>query len=281
MCPISEQSNGGAYHSIIANSLSYRRLRMANESSLIKILGENDEKLRAKAIAMAEQGDLAGLESLFSFGLRIDAYRGLFGFTCLHHACNRGHVAVVSELLKHGVSINACNESGETPLHLACYSGQLNVVELLIDKGALLELANGDGETCLFYAAKRNMPAVTRLLLQRGANPESVDRFGDRAIDHSADERVRREFQHKYAPEAAGGLGHAALLLVFKYLSAREVCRGACVSTRWHRASESEQIWTALGIRRWEFALKSTLGLPPAPAQSFSRRSSKDSSGKK
>ena len=52
----------------------------------------------------------------------------------------------------------------------------------------------------------------------------------------------------------ASRLPYTELLQVFSYLTAKDVCRAAMVSGKWHRVSECEEIWKALGVRRWELA---------------------------
>lgn len=216
-----------------------------------------------------------GLAELLQNGLKLKGSRGLYGFTPLHHACNRGHMNVVSQLLKAGVDINETNDSGETALHLACYSGRLLIVDLLLDKGANINAVNQYGESALFYAVRRKSYALARVLLQRGADPTIEDRYGDKAIDHAEDERMRNEFYQKHVVDARRGqLNHDDLLYIYKYLNAKDICRCALVSGKWHRVSQTEELWARLGIRRWELALTASLGFQTAPAASFSRRSS-------
>lgn len=93
----------------------------------------------------AEKGDLDGIVKLISNGLDIQQCRGLGGyiyisylfffllnskksillrnrdrFTPLHHACNRGHAHVVSELIKMRIPVNCVNDSGEVKKFLRC-----------------------------------------------------------------------------------------------------------------------------------------------------------------
>ena len=244
-------------------------------SSFLRILSEDEEKVSARALALAEQGDRDRLLELLEKGLKLHECRGLFGYSCLHHACNRGHMRVVAELLKHDAEVDARDDSGESPLHLACYAGQLLIVDMLLDKGADINALNAYLETPLFYAAKRGMPAVTRLLLQRGANPLLENQFGDRAVDVAHDERTRLELTYRPVLQQNEYLSFDILLLVFGYLTPREVCRCACVSGKWHRVAESEEVWRRFPVRRWEMALHSSLGFPVAPSASFTRRGSK------
>ena len=62
----------------------------------------------------------------------LNLYLCIKGFSPLHHACNRGHSAMVFELLRLCVPIDVRNDSLETPLHLAVYSGNLLIVDQLL-----------------------------------------------------------------------------------------------------------------------------------------------------
>lgn len=189
---------------------------------------------------------------------------------------------MVSEILKSQLSIiNTSNHAGETALHLAVYAGNMNIVEQLLDHGADIDARNEYGESALFYAARRSMPALVRMLLQRGSDMDLEDRFGEKPAEHSSNAHTMQAFETQKVDQA-GMLPLNELLLVFRYLDARDVCRSAMVAGRWHRASESEEIWAKLGVRRWECALQSTLGFA-APASALfrprtsSKRSQKDS----
>jgi ankyrin repeat protein len=112
--------------------------RALNSDSLLRILDEKKAYTNNEMIMMAELGDVSGIAMLLSGGdVDISSCRGLAGYTPLHHACNRGHLAVVSEILKIHLSfINTTNDTGETSLHLAVYAGNMTIVEQLLDHGA-------------------------------------------------------------------------------------------------------------------------------------------------
>lgn len=122
--------------------------RASNSDSLLRILGEKKALQNNEMIMMAEVGDVSGIAILLGGGdVDFLSCRGLAGYTPLHHACNRGHLAVVSEILKFHLSfINASNDTGETALHLAVYAGNMNIVEQLLDHGADI----GESYTCIF-----------------------------------------------------------------------------------------------------------------------------------
>lgn len=227
--------------------------RELNSDSLLRILDEANAFKSNEVIMMSEVGDLAGLILMIQNGVSLLSCKGLSGYTPLHHACNRGHVAVVSEILKAQLSmINSSNDTGETALHLAVYAGNMNIVEQLLDHGANVDARNEYGETPLFYAARRNMPALIRLLLQRGSDIEASDRYGERAVDHCTSSHTTQAFEASRIDQT-GMLPLNELFFVFQFLDAREICRCAMVAGKWHRVSETERIWAGLGVRRYVF----------------------------
>ncbi|CRG83432.1 Ankyrin-1 [Talaromyces islandicus] len=71
----------------------------------------------------------------------------------LHFACKSGHVEMVSELLQHGVDINAkTRETGSTPLHVACQYGHCQTILHLLERGADINATDKNGRTPLHVA---------------------------------------------------------------------------------------------------------------------------------
>ena len=58
------------------------------------------------------------------------------GWNVLHHASRSGNVAIMEEILSHGVDIESRNNSGVTPLMLAEIYGNSEAVAYLLSKGA-------------------------------------------------------------------------------------------------------------------------------------------------
>lgn len=294
--------SSSAYTTVFSDTAKTAVLnRELTGDALLRILSEKEALISHEIMLYAETGNVAGLIELVG-GINhqtsdtaaiqlLQKVRGLGGYTPLHHACNRGHAVMVSELLKFKVNINATNDNGETPLHLAAYSGNLLVVDQLLDRGIDVNKQNIYGETALFYAARKDMPALVRLLLQRGAKKDIEDRYGDLAIDCCNKDYTRRAFETAFIDNQCNGpalgtngvkghllLSYKELVHIFKFLDVRSVCSAACVSGKWHRVSEAEEIWKNLGRRRWELALHSSVGFYVGAASSFrsSRRPSKD-----
>jgi ankyrin repeat protein len=98
-----------------------------------------------------------------------------FGGTALIPAAERGHVAVVEELLTHtDVDVNHINNLGWTALLEAIVLSDggprhQQIVQLLIDHGADVNIPDKNGVTPLQHARERGFNAIERILVQAGA----------------------------------------------------------------------------------------------------------------
>ncbi|WP_396136200.1 ankyrin repeat domain-containing protein [Brevibacillus brevis] len=98
-----------------------------------------------------------------------------FGGTALIPAADRGHVAIVEELLTHSdVNIDHVNRLGWTALLEAVILGDggerhQQIVRLLIEHGADVNLADHDGVTPLQHAKNRGFREMVEALTQAGA----------------------------------------------------------------------------------------------------------------
>lgn len=247
--------------------------RELGTDSLLRILSEPNVKTSNDIIYFAERGDSNGVKRMIEERIDVIKTRGMDGFTPLHHACNRGHVQITSMLLVAGMDVDCTNNTGETPLHLATYMGHLLIVEQLLDCGANINARNCYGETALFYASRKGYPALVRLLLQRGANASIIDSNDEVALDHAFDRRTAESFDIAGRSASSGSavqrISHSALQRIYSFLTTKEIGRSACVCGKWHRASESEEVWAASKLRRWEYALQASLGFDIAPMAQF------------
>jgi hypothetical protein len=264
---------------------TYTLQREHSSDDFLRLTSSRDTEQYEKLLTAAEKGDYATVQAILSDGRAYNDHRGFGGANALHYASHRGHAAIVSCLLKAGFNVNARNDSGESPLHVAVYNGHLLIVEQLLDKGADINAVNNYNETPLIYACQKSMPALVRLLLLRGADVSIEDRYGDKAIDHASDARTAVMFDNITTVEPPGTLLYDQVLQVFSFLTAKDIGRCSMVCGKWHRASENEEVWNRLGVRRWEYALQSSLGFgPPATASFRPKTSSKKrstTSGKK
>ena len=98
-----------------------------------------------------------------------------FGGTALIPAAERGHVAVVGELLAHSdVNVNHVNNLGWTALLEAIVLSDggpkhQQIVQLLIDHGADVNIADKEGVTPLQHARTHGYAEIEGMLVQAGA----------------------------------------------------------------------------------------------------------------
>ena len=99
-----------------------------------------------------------------------------FGGISIIPASERGHVAVVRELLtRTDINVNHVNNLGWTALLEAILlsdggKAHQQIVQLLIDYGADVNLADKDGVTPLQHACARGFTEIERILLQADAH---------------------------------------------------------------------------------------------------------------
>ena len=74
------------------------------------------------------------------------------GWTPLHYAATRGHVAVMDLLLENHAYIDAASPNGSTPLMMAALYGTASAVKLLLEAGADPLIQNEQGLTAIDFA---------------------------------------------------------------------------------------------------------------------------------
>ncbi len=100
----------------------------------------------------------------------LDSFNG----TGLIRAAERGHVLIVEELLRTGITVDHVNRLGWTALLEAIILGDgglqhTAVVRLLVDAGADVNLADRDGVTPLAHARDRGYGEIAAILERAGA----------------------------------------------------------------------------------------------------------------
>jgi ankyrin repeat protein len=99
-----------------------------------------------------------------------------YGGTALIPAAERGHVAVVEQLLTHtDVDVNHVNNLGWTALLEAIVLSDggprhQQIVQLLVDHGADVNIPDKQGVTPLQHARKRGFEAIERILVRAGGH---------------------------------------------------------------------------------------------------------------
>jgi ankyrin repeat protein len=83
-------------------------------------------------------------------------------------------IGVIDMLLAHGASLDATNETGDTPLHIALDRNDLKLAKQLLEAEPNLEDPGRFGQNIVCVAtAKQNVPFL-KLLLEHGADPNTV-----------------------------------------------------------------------------------------------------------
>ena len=144
----------------------------------------------------ARSGDVATLSKLLDehpdkLGTRADPY----GWTLLHFASHRGHVAVVDVLLRRGLDVNVREQGDNTyAMHWAAAAGHLEIVRRLADAGGDVVGHGDDHElevigwaTCWEGCDDDVHRAIAAFLVSRGARHHIFS-----AIAHSLTDEVRR-----------------------------------------------------------------------------------------
>ena len=117
--------------------------------------------------ALTDQRDLA--EQLIKKGADVNKT----GWTPLHYAATKGHLAIISLLLEQHAYIDAESPNGTTPLMMAAMYGTAAAVKLLLQEGADPQLKNQQGLTALEFAERASRPDAVELIAAavRGKKP--------------------------------------------------------------------------------------------------------------
>lgn len=133
----------------------------------------------------ADANCIALATQLLDFGASVDA-RDRFGARPLSHAARFGHLDMIDLLLSRGAPINARNLAGATALYFAAERGHTAVVRRLIERGADVGLAGRSGISPVAAAAYAGNDAIVEALLAQGADARSPDDTGKSPIVYAA-----------------------------------------------------------------------------------------------
>lgn len=81
-----------------------------------------------------------------------------------------GKTQDLKELLNSGISVNLCNEKGNSLIMLASYNGKIETTQMLIDFGANVDKKNFKGHTPLAGVSFKGYFEIARILVKAGAN---------------------------------------------------------------------------------------------------------------
>jgi uncharacterized protein len=96
----------------------------------------------------------------------------------LFSAVDANCIALATELLDYGASVDARDRLGAKPLSHAARSGHLEMVDLLLARGAPIDARNLAGATALYFAAEAGHPSIAQRLIERGADVKLTGRSG-------------------------------------------------------------------------------------------------------
>jgi hypothetical protein len=94
--------------------------------------------------------------------------------TPLHNAAMAGQVEVGRHLLDHGADVNAREDGDWTPLHLAVFNGEFEFMRLLLNRGANIRARTETGEMPSQVTWGWDASEASRILSEYGANPTRV-----------------------------------------------------------------------------------------------------------
>lgn len=154
----------------------------ANNIEMAKLLIEagadvntQDKMLNSAFLYAGASGYLEILKLCIKAGADYKVFNRYYG-TALIPACERGHTAVVTELLKDkSFPVDHVNKLGWTALLEAIIlnngnSKQVEIVKMLIHAGCNVNLADHEGVTPLRHAKNKNFRAIVSLLEKSGAH---------------------------------------------------------------------------------------------------------------
>jgi ankyrin repeat protein len=134
----------------------------------------------------AVDGDCVALATeLLDRGASVDA-RDRLGARPLSHAARSGHLEMVDLLLAHGAPIDARNLAGATALYFAAEAGHASIAQRLIERGTDVRLAGRSGISPIAAAAYAGNDEIVAALLAHGADERIPDETGKPPIIYAA-----------------------------------------------------------------------------------------------
>ncbi|MDP3755531.1 ankyrin repeat domain-containing protein [Polaromonas sp.] len=137
----------GLYLAIQEPSLKAAQALLDWPKTNVNALNANDE---SPLMLAAIKGQLEVVAAL----IKRDADVNKTGWTPLHYAASKGHLAIMNLLLENHAYIDAESPNGTTPLMMAAQYGTTPAVKLLLDAGADPLLKNQQGLTAIGFAQR-------------------------------------------------------------------------------------------------------------------------------
>ena len=95
----------------------------------------------------------------------------------LRDAALEGRIDLVVAAVDRGARINAADADGRTALMYAAFNGHAECVRWLLERGAAGGTREYVGRTALMFASSGPFPETAQLLLEFGSNPNDADEY--------------------------------------------------------------------------------------------------------
>ncbi|XP_064461428.1 death-associated protein kinase 1-like isoform X2 [Ornithodoros turicata] len=146
-----------------------------------------DENFVVAALFCAvEEGNLAGLEELFSMSNINPNQSNKHGETAVHVACGLGQMSILKLLHSKGANLKLTDSHGDSAIYWAARQGHTDIIQYLWEHGVSVDCQNKIGETALHVAARYGHRPAVKLLCSFGANVNMTDEHGDTALHIAA-----------------------------------------------------------------------------------------------
>jgi ankyrin repeat protein len=165
--------NPGGEHGLL---LAFREPHLKVAQALMawpKVAAESRSAQDESPLMLAAlHGLLAECQTLIRLGADVNKP----GWTPLHYAATRGHLAVMNLLLDEHAYIDAESPNGTTPLMMAAYYGTTSAVKLLLEADADPTLKNKLGLNAFDFAQSNNRLESAAIISAfiRGRQPKGV-----------------------------------------------------------------------------------------------------------
>lgn len=166
-----KENNGAAVTQLLQRGFDVNAVNPAGEHGLLlafrephlkvahalmawpKVTAESRSKQDESPLMLAAlHGLLAECQTLIQLGADVNKP----GWTPLHYAATKGHLAVMNLLLEEHAYIDAASPNGTTPLMMAAHYGTVSAVKLLLEADADPSLKNSLGLNAFDFAQGNN-----------------------------------------------------------------------------------------------------------------------------
>jgi hypothetical protein len=176
LAAVAADHGGIWYESAMGNTETVKRLLEKGSNPNAKGGARGPGECPTTALMMASHnGHMDVMELLIKHGATVDAQDD-YGDTALMKAIARNRTEAARLLLKHGADVNIKNIGGTTALIIAAINKHATIMEDLLAKGADVNTKDEQGRTALNWSVLRGDHDAVRILVKHGAkiHPEDI-----------------------------------------------------------------------------------------------------------